>query len=145
MFWRRVRSSAEFPVVEIEEDGRLDAKFLAGACGFCAPGVGESISGGNFGEFVGPLFAFGGDGEVDLDTLAGVAGQDGAHEGFVVGMSGDDEQDAGLRRSCLREEREESGGEVKRSEAERSEAERSEAERSEAERSEAERSEAERS
>src|SRR5215472_18637217 len=128
MFWRRVRSSAEFPVVGIEEDGRLDAKFLAGACGFCAPGVGESISGGNFGEFVGSLFAFGGDGEVDLDTLAGVAGQDGAHEGFVVGMSGDDEQDAGLRRSCLREE---SGGEAERSEPERSEAESSEAERSE--------------
>jgi hypothetical protein len=104
---------AEFPVVEIEEDGRLDAKFLAGACGFCAAGVGEGISGGNFGEFVGALFAFGGDGEVDLDTLAGLAGQDGAHEGFVVGMSGDGEQDAGLRRSCLREE---SGGEVERSE-----------------------------
>ena len=94
----------------------------------CAAGVGESISGGNFGEFVGTLFAFGGDGEVDLDTLAGVTGQGGAHEGFVVGMSGDDEQDAGLRRSCLREE---SGGEAERSEAERSEAERSEAERSE--------------
>jgi hypothetical protein len=33
-------------------------------------------------------------------------------------MSGDGEQDAGLRRSCLREE---SGGEIERSEVERSE------------------------
>ena len=113
VFGEGLGEGAEFAVVEIEEDGRLDAKFLAGACGFCAAGVGESISGGNFGEIVGTLFAFGGDGEADLDAFAGVAGKDGTHEGFVVGMSGDGEQDAGLGKSCLREE---SGGEEQRSE-----------------------------
>ena len=79
IFGERVGDGPEFAVVEIEKDGWLDAQFFASAGGFGAAGIGERIAGGNFGEIVDAFFAFGGDGEVDLDALAGVAGKDGAH------------------------------------------------------------------
>ena len=93
---------AEFAVIEIEEEGRLDAELLAGAGGFGAASGGERLASGNLGEIVDAFFAFSGDGEVDLDTFPGVAGEDRAHEGLVVGMSGDGEEDA---RWLLREQR----------------------------------------
>jgi hypothetical protein len=102
VFGERIGHGAEFAVVEIEEDGRLDAEFPAGAGGFGATSGGERRPGGNFGESVYAFFALGGDGEVDLDAFASVTSEDGTHEGFVVGMSEDGEEDARLRGRSLR-------------------------------------------
>jgi len=102
VFSERIGHGAEFAVVEIEKDGRLNAEFLAGASSFGATRGGERRSGGNFGESVDAFFAFGSDGEIDLDAFASVTGEDGAHEGFVVGVSEDGEEDARLGRRSLR-------------------------------------------
>jgi len=106
VFGERIGDGAEFAVVEIEEDGRLDAEFLAGAGGFGAAGGGQRFAGWNVCEIVGAFFALGGNGEVDLDALTRVTSEDGTHESFVVRMSGDGEEDARLRRqSWLGDER----------------------------------------
>jgi hypothetical protein len=109
IFGERIGDGAKFAIVEIEEDGRLDAELLASAGGFGATSRREGIAGGNFGEVVDSFFAFRGDGEIDVDAFAAVARQDGSGEGFVVGMGEDSEEDAGVRRGSLL--REENGGE----------------------------------
>jgi len=96
VFGEGIGHSAEFAVVEVEKDGRLDAELFAGARGFGVAGGRERFSGGDLGEIVDSFFAFSGDGEVNLNALASVAGEGGAHEDFVVGMSGDGQENTGV-------------------------------------------------
>lgn len=101
VFGERIGDGAKFAVVEVEKDRGLDAELLASAGGFGATRGREGFAGGNFGEVGGSLFAFGGDGEVDVDAFAGVPRKGGSSEDLVVGMGEDSEEDAGVRRGIL--------------------------------------------
>jgi hypothetical protein len=101
VFGERIGDGAKFAVVEVEKDRRLDAELLASAGGFGATRGREGFAGGNFSEVGGSLFAFGGDGEVDVDAFAGVPREGGSSEDFVVGMGEDSEEDTGVRRGIL--------------------------------------------
>jgi hypothetical protein len=73
VFGERIGDGAKFAVVEVEKDRGLDAELLASAGGFGATRGREGFAGGNLGEVGGSLFAFGSDGEVDVDAFAGVS------------------------------------------------------------------------
>ena len=109
VFGERIGDGAKFAVVEVEKDRGLDAELLASAGGFGATRGREGFAGGNFSEVGGSLFAFGGDGEVDVDAFAGIAREGGSSEDFVVGMGEHREEDARVGKGSLL--REESGGE----------------------------------
>lgn len=101
VFGERIGDGAKFAVVEVEKDRGLDAELLASTAGFDATRGREGFAGGNFREVGGSLFAFGGDGEVDVDAFASVAREGGSSEDLVVGMGEDSEEDAGVRRGIL--------------------------------------------
>ena len=113
VFGERIGDGAKFAVVEVEKDRGLDAELLASAGGFGATRGREGFASGNFGEVGGSFFAFGGDGEVDVDAFASVASEGGSGEDFVVRMGEDGEEDAGLGRGSLLSE--ENDGEQQRS------------------------------
>jgi hypothetical protein len=101
VFGERIGDGAKFAVVEVEKDRGLDAELLASAGGFGATRGREGFAGGNLGEVGGSLFAFGSDGEVDVDAFAGVSRKGGSSEDLVVGMGEDSEENAGVRRGIL--------------------------------------------
>lgn len=102
---QRTRDGAKFAIIEIEEDGRLDTEFLAGAGGFGATCDSERFTGRNFCKAGGSFFASSGDGEVDVNTFMRVVRQSRSGENFVVGMPENSQEDARLRWSSLSSEK----------------------------------------
>ena len=97
-----IGNGAQFAVIQIKKDRRLDSELLAGASGFGPTRGGERFTGGNFGEVGGSFLALRGDGEVNADALASVPRQRRSCENFVIGMRKHSKEDARLRPNLLR-------------------------------------------
>ena len=84
---KRVRHSTQLSVIQLEKDGRLQAKLLAGTLSFRTSGLRQRLSGRNRGMFIRSFLSFGGDGQVNLDAFARIAGKYGTGERLVIRMS----------------------------------------------------------
>jgi|HubBroStandDraft_6_1064221.scaffolds.fasta_scaffold320002_2 hypothetical protein len=97
----RIGDGAKFAIVEIEKDRRVDAEFSASASSFSATRSGEGFTRTNFGEVGGSFFAFGGDGEVNVNTFVRIVRESGSGEDFVVRMSKNGQKDVRAGRGAL--------------------------------------------